>query len=325
MVQCCVMRTCPNRLVVYCSQSNVKSYGLPKEGPRREAWEYYVNKYNRTNVEHRKHSAVRVCSEHFPADHFTSVGNLRTSIAHPTIPPPKFTAELAHLYGLIPHKESLLLDIVNDFDLTHDDYMAALGEDPLGPSSSEMLADVLPEHEDFCPKSVGFTPAEIMRIPVVIDLPTHPSSSNDDGDNVSNGSMEAMSVESCVDENVDPSVKSQQSQPVCQQGSTKQASFDSTTATIDGDSPLKIPRKRRYGELTEDDMTSPRRGKVAWEIVTERHTILNRKVKTLQEKVRIAAKKVKSLQGMLNHLENERQIDSRHHQECIPRARCCSF
>ncbi|KAK3914018.1 DNA transposase [Frankliniella fusca] len=307
--ECCVMRTCPNRRFVYCSQSDVKSYGLPKEGPRREAWEYYINKYNRTNVEHRKHSAVRVCSEHFPADHFTSVGNLRTSIAHPTIPPPKFTAELAHLYGLIPNKESLLLDIVNNFDLTHDDYMAAYEEDPLGPSSSEMLADVLPEHEDFCPRSVGFTPAEIMRMPVVIDLPTHPSSSNDDGDNVSNGSTEAMSVESCGDENVDPSVKSQQSQLLCQQGSTKQASFDSTTATIDGDSPLKIPCKRRYGELTEDDMTSPRRGKVAWGIVTERHTLLNRKVKTLQEKVRIAAKKVKSLQGMLNHLENERQID----------------
>ncbi len=74
-------------------------------------------------------------------------------------------------------------------------------------------------------------------------------------------------------------------------------------------SPLKTPRKRHFGQLTEEDMSSPKRRKRAYEISQPTVTSNQKRINILQQTMRRKNLRIKSLVAMLSHLENKHLLD----------------
>ncbi|KAK3917587.1 LOW QUALITY PROTEIN: DNA transposase [Frankliniella fusca] len=169
-----------------------------------------------------------------------------------------------------------------------------------------------------CPnRSPCYTQAEIMRMPVVIYLPMEPvraESPTSETTEVMSGRMSVIYEETSDNENLAPRANSQQAVVEAKQGS-----FDSTTANYpsgsEQGSPLSkqvkrvTPQKRHFGELTENDMISPKRGRLSYELSKETVDGYRLKIKTLNQKLRRAQKKINTLQALLTHLENDRYIE----------------
>ncbi|XP_052128865.1 uncharacterized protein LOC127750664 [Frankliniella occidentalis] len=167
-----------------------------------------------------------------------------------------------------------------------------------------------------CPnRSPCYTQAEIVRMPVVIDLPMEPvraESPTSETTKVMSDRLSVIYEETPDNENLAPS--SQQAAVKAKTGS-----FDSTTATYpsgsEQGSPLSklvkraTPQKRHFEELTEEDMISPKRGRLSYELSKETVDGYRLKIKTLNQKLRRAQKKINTLQALLTHLENDRYIE----------------
>ncbi|XP_026281731.1 uncharacterized protein LOC113208779 [Frankliniella occidentalis] len=123
----CILRTCTNR--------DLKTFPPPNEGLSKEdircvyhfpfpkypneilsEWLVFVQKFNRTNAAVNT-KGTYLCSLHFEEEDFVDYGKLSKD-AVPTIPPPKFSAAIAYKFRLIPHLDSKLLELVNNFNLS---------------------------------------------------------------------------------------------------------------------------------------------------------------------------------------------------------------
>lgn len=313
------MRSCPNHEVDF--GGGVKSFGFPAAlSERRNLWQEYVNKYNRTTTfAAGAKSKACLCKDHFAPESFTRQGNLKRN-AIPTIPPPEFTGAVAYKYGLIPNEWSPLLSAVNDFQKSFSAFVATVEEDPLeldcGTNDCEMREEQPSAVQEPCPnRSPCYTQAEIVRMPVVIDLPMEPvraESPTSETTKVMSDRLSVIYEETPDNENLAPS--SQQAAVKAKQGS-----FDSTTANYpsgsEQGSPLSklvkraTPQKRHFEELTEEDMISPKRGRLSYELSKETVDGYRLKIKTLNQKLRRAQKKINTLQALLTHLENDRYIE----------------
>ncbi|KAK3929991.1 THAP domain-containing protein 1 [Frankliniella fusca] len=318
MVKSCVMKACHNREVD--AGTSVRSFRFPMPGDRRKLWEEFTRHHNRDKMfKIGAISRASLCFEHFSPECLTDKGNLKRT-AVPTIAP-KFTAALALKYGLIPNERSALLDVVNNFEKSIDDYLAATEGTPLPLNPDAMDCGVwvdMPSAQDqSCHShSPDFTAAEIVRMPVVIDLPMKPVSSpapspTKSEETVLNSDAEDLLDRLSDEENTDPrGCPSPQVKSILQE---KQGSFDSTVANYpsgsEKGSPLKTPRKRHFSQLTEEDMSSPKRGSRAFEISQATVTSYQKRIKILHQRIRRKNLKIKSLEAMLSHLENKHLLD----------------
>lgn len=96
----------------------------------------------------------------------------------------RFTGEIASHWGLIPNPHSHLLDVINDFERSSKDVLALGEEDAdhlvsLGDCQDFQDLVEMPMHFETSalpnPDSTpGLTAAEIIRMPVIIDMPMKP-------------------------------------------------------------------------------------------------------------------------------------------------------
>lgn len=343
----CYMRACPNRDGKVGPKQHFR-IPTEMDVVTAEAWEQFINTGNRYDTFRcGSRTGVRLCADHFEPGVIGKKRLLKNAV--PTIYPKYNVETAFKLNLIPKKEDSIYLTYLNNFDLSPAEYAEhckTLSEELLIPLESEEEVDVDFDFKQHLVDPETGNIYEEMEMPMLGDLKQFaPQATSSFGqDPIGNQPLDTEPVVEVMETQdaglshsdarsseieTEPEMgRMDQSETVSEDLSESESESDNSVLSIKDENtdPCQTPRAGQKRKLSQTPGTkakrrayvndlsigafgSPRSVKKNLDLVQRKFNSMQSRLKVVQQKLRRALKKIKSLDGLLSYLKQEGHID----------------